>query len=172
MTHFFVLWFALFAAQATTPATAPPAEVPPVQPTQPAPAATPSTASPDQAARLGPTCPNPDASGNYHVGCGVTPPKLLNQSQPRFPEDARRQNISGTVTLSLLVDAQGNPENVHVTKSVADTVAKYQRAAALTLDQAAIDAVKSYKFKPAMKDGKPVPITLYVSIKFEAYSAL
>ena len=169
MTHLFVLWFVLFAAQATTPTTPPPNEPPATQPTQPAAAASPSTASPDQAARLGPTCPNPDASGNYHVGCGVTPPKLLNQSQPRFPEIARQQNISGYVILSLLVDTQGNPENVRVTKSIADTAAKYQREAALALDQAAIDAVKSYKFKPAMKDGKPVPITLKVSIGFEAY---
>jgi protein TonB len=73
------------------------------------------------------------------------------------------------VILSLLVDTQGNPENVHVTKSIADTVDLKHRIAALTLDQAAIDAVKSYKFKPAMKDGKPVPITLKVSIGFEAY---
>jgi TonB family protein len=166
MTHLFLLWFALFAAQSTTPATQPPSEPFPTQP--PYPAST-STPIPDQTAPAKPPCINPDASGNYHVGCGVTPPKILNQSQPNFPEDARRQNISGTVTLSLLVDTQGNPENVHVTKSIADTVAKYQRAAALTLDQAAIDTVKSYIFKPAMKDGKPVPITLNVTIGFEAY---
>jgi TonB family protein len=73
------------------------------------------------------------------------------------------------VTLSLLVDTQGNPENVRVTKSIADTAAKYQREAALTLDQAAIDAVKKYKFKPATLDGRPVPFLLNVSIGFEAY---
>jgi TonB family protein len=169
MTHLFVLWFALFAAQATTPATPPPSEPPTTQPTQqPAPAA-PSTASPDQAAPAKPPCPNPDASGNYHVGCGVTPPKLLYQSEPQFSEIARQQGIEGIATLSFIVDAQGNPENVHVIKSIADTVDSKHRAAALTLDQVAIDTVKNYKFKPATKDGKPVPIILNVSIKFEAY---
>jgi protein TonB len=169
MTHLFVLWFALFAAQATTPATTPPGEPPATQTTQlPAPTA-PSTASPEQAAPARPTCPNPDASGNYHVGCGVKPPVVINQSEPQFSEIARQQNINGTVTVSLVVDAQGNPQNVHVVHSIADTVDSRHRAAALTLDQAAIDTVKNYKFKPATKDGKPVPIILNVTIKFEAY---
>ena len=168
MTHLFVLWFALFAAQATTPATPPPGEPPATQTTQlPAPTA-PSTASPEQAAPARPTCPNPDASGNYHVGCGVKP-VVINQSEPQFSEIARQQGIEGIATLSFIVDAQGNPENVHVIKSIADTVDSKHRAAALTLDQAAIDTVKNYKFKPATKDGKPVPIILNVTIKFEAY---
>ena len=169
MTHLFVLWFALFAAQATTPATTPPGEPPATQTTQlPAPTA-PSTASPEQAAPAKPTCPNPDASGNYHVGCGVKAPVVINQSEPQFSEIARQQNINGTVTVSLVVDAQGNPQNVHVVHSIADTVDSKHHAAALTLDQSAIDTVKNYKFKPATKDGKPVPIILNVTIKFEAY---
>jgi protein TonB len=169
MTHLFILWFALFAAQATTPATPPPSEAPATQPTQQPALATPTAPSPAQAAPAKPTCPNPDASGNYHVGCGVKAPVVINQSEPQFSEIARQQNINGTVTVSLVVDAQGNPQNVHVVHSIADTVDSRHRAAALTLDQAAIDTVKNYKFKPATKDGKPVPIILNVSIKFEAY---
>lgn len=168
MTHLFALWFALFAAQATIPATPPLSEPFPTQ--QPFAAAPSTGSSPDQAAPAKPPlCPNPDASGNYHVGCGVKAPVVINQSEPQFSEIAREQKISGIVAVSLIVDVQGKPENVHVTKSIADTVDSKHRAAALTLDQAAIDTVKNYKFKPATKDGKPVPIILNVTIKFEAY---
>lgn len=169
MTPVFALWFALFAAQATTPATPPPSEPPAAQPAQPSAPAVPSATTPDQASPTKPPCRNPDASGNYHVGCGVTPPRLTYQPEPQFNEIARQQKINGIVTLSFLVDVQGNPVNVHVIKSIADTVDPYRQAAALTLDQAAVDAVKKYKFTPAMKDGKPVPIYLNVEVNFQDY---
>jgi protein TonB len=169
MTPVFALWFALFAAQATTPATPPPSEPPAVQAAQPQSQATPTTPAPGHTAPTKPPCRNPDASGNYHVGCGVTPPRLTYQPEPQYAEIARQQKINGIVTLSFLVDALGNPENVHVIKSIADTVDPKQRAAALSLDQAAVDAVKKYKFKPAMKDGKPVPIYLNVEVNFQDY---
>ena len=166
MPHLFVLWLALFAAQATTPATPPPSEPPAAQPAQQPAPATPTT---DQAAPAKPPCRNPDASGNYHVGCGVSSPRPIYQSQPEYTDIARQQNINGIVTLSFLVDVQGNPQNVHVIKSIAGTVDTYRRAAALTLDQRAIDAVKQYKFKPAMKDGKPVAVILNVQVNFQTF---
>jgi len=82
---------------------------------------------------------------------------------------ARKQKIGGVATVSFIVDVQGNTQNVHISRSIAEMVDRAHQEAALTLDQAAIDTVKNYKFKPATKDGKPVPIILNVSIKFEAY---
>jgi protein TonB len=112
---------------------------------------------------------NPDASGIYVVGDGVTPPKVLSQPPPKFSEIARQQKISGIVTLSLIVDKEGNPVNVHVIKSIADTVGVSQREAALTLDQAAVDAVRQYKFSPATKNGVPVAVYLNVNVNFEIF---
>ena len=85
---------------------------------------------------------NPDASGIYNVAGGVIPPRVLSQPPPKFSDIARQQKINGTVTLSLIVDKEGNPVNVHVIKSIADTVGESQRAAAHMLDQAALDAVE------------------------------
>jgi len=96
-------------------------------------------------------------------------PKILYQPEPQYTAIARQQRITGVVTVSIIVDAQGNTENVHIVKSIADTVDSKHRAAALTLDQAAIDTVKKYKFKPAMKDGKPVPVMLNVMVNFDIY---
>jgi protein TonB len=168
MTHLFALWLALFAAQATTPAAPPPIEPPAAQPAQPV---APSTTTPDQAAPAEPPNPNPDASGIYLVGGGVTPPKALSMPEPQFSIIARKKKVSGIATVQLIVDAQGNPANVHIVKSIADTVGnnKKKQAAALSLDQAAVDAVKLYKFAPATVHGKPVPVYLNVQVNFEIF---
>jgi protein TonB len=76
----------------------------------------------------------------------------------------------GVVTVSIIIDAEGKPQNVHVVHSIADNLLdKYYQAAALALDQAALDVVKKYKFAPAMKDGKPVPVYLNVEVNFRIY---
>ena len=165
MTHLFVLWFALFAAQATTPATPPPSEPPAAQPTQP-PAQPPAPTAPT-AEPVNPPSPNPDASGIYHVGGGVTAPKINYVPQPMFSELARKQKIGGVATVSFIVDVQGNTQNVHISRSIAEMVDRAHQEAALTLDQAAIDTVRKYKFTPAMLDGRPVAVYLNVAVNFQ-----
>lgn len=65
-----------------------------------------------------------------------------------------------------MVDADGMPRDVHVAKSTADGAKEKNRAAALTLDETAIEAVQQYRFEPATYEGKPVPIELRVIVKF------
>ena len=52
--------------------------------------------------------PNPDASGKYHVGDGVSAPRLIYAPDPEFTDKARRKKLGGTVVVSLTVDAAGN----------------------------------------------------------------
>ena len=59
--------------------------------------------------------------------------------------------------------------DIHVVRSSADRIDKVHRAVALSLDQAAIDAVKKYRFEPATYQGKPVPVELYVEVNFEIF---
>jgi TonB family protein len=126
--------------------------------------------SPDQAAPAKPPNTNPDSSGTYQRGDGITPPRVLYQPSPKFPEIAKQQKLMGVVTVSIIIDAEGKPQNVHVVHSIADNLLdKYYQAAALALDQAALDVVKKYKFAPAMKDGKPVPVYLNVEVNFRIY---
>jgi protein TonB len=161
MTPLFALWLALLAPQATTTTT--PINPPAAQPAQPA----------KPAAPAGPSIPSPSASPALRVGGGVTSPTILYQPEPEISisKDANNylKKINGVTTVSLIVDTQGNPANVHISNSIADRADKKYRAVALSLDQAALDAVKQYKFAPATKDGNPVPVYLNIEVDFQDY---
>jgi TonB family protein len=129
----------------------------------------PATTAPQSAAPTRRPCRNPDTSGNYHGGCGVTPPKALNFPEPEFSEEARRKKLGGVVGVVLTVDTDGNPTDVRVWQSLADKVDPKNRKAALSLDQQAIACVKQYKFAPATYQGKPVPIELHIEVNFQIF---
>jgi protein TonB len=120
------------------------------------------------------TTPRPDTTGPYRVGGGVSIPKVLHQVEPQFTKEARKQKVSGIALVNLIVDTEGHPMGVHILRSVADALDKKHHnekhvAAAQTLDQAAVDAVKQYTFEPAMFQGKPVPVELNVEVNFQIF---
>ena len=60
--------------------------------------------------------------------------------------------------LALVVDENGRPRDVHVTRSVNKV-----------LDQNAVNAVTQWRFKPALRDGKPVATGTSVEVGFRLY---
>ncbi len=96
--------------------------------------------------------------GVYQIGSGVTQPVPIYQPEPEFSEEARKAKFQGVVTVSIIVDAQGKPQNVRVTRGVG-----------MGLDEKAIEAVQQYRFKPAKKNGKPVAVYLNVEVNFEIF---
>ena len=96
--------------------------------------------------------------GPYRVGGGVSAPKVLYEPDPEYSEEARKAKYQGTVVLWLVVDANGRPEQIRV-----------QRALGMGLDEKAIEAVKTWKFEPAKKDGHPVPVMINVEVNFRLY---
>jgi TonB family protein len=92
------------------------------------------------------------------VGGDVTPPKIISQPSPTYTEEARQAKFSGTVTVSLIVDKNGMPQNVHVTKGVG-----------MGLDEKAVEAVKQYRFKPATENGKPVAVFENIEVNFKIF---
>jgi TonB family protein len=97
--------------------------------------------------------------GLYHIGGGVSAPVPLNQVEAEFSDEARRAKYQGVCLISLIVDAQGNPQNPRVI-----------RALGMGLDEKALEAVRKYRFKPAMKDGRtPVPVMITVEVNFRLY---
>jgi protein TonB len=98
--------------------------------------------------------------GLRRVGDGVSPPKAIFQPEAEFSDEARRAKYEGTVVVTLIVDANGNPQNVHVSRTLG-----------MGLDEKAIEAVQKYKFKPAVdqKTGKPVPVMVSVEVRFRLY---
>ena len=97
--------------------------------------------------------------GLYKIGGGVSPPQALNQVEAEFSDEARRAKYQGVCLISLIVDVHGDPQNPRVI-----------RALGMGLDEKALEAVRKYKFKPAMKDGRtPVPVMITVEVNFRLY---
>ena len=84
------------------------------------------------------------------------PPKVLNWTDPPYPEQARQQGVEGTVVLQLTVRADGSPSDVRVSRSSGHAA----------LDEAAIAHVRRARFSPALKDGKAVPLPMTFRVKF------
>jgi TonB family protein len=111
---------------------------------------------PPQAAGAPQTDPSTADDKPHHIGGDVKPPKLIHSVDPDYSKEARKAKFSGTVEVHLVLDEDGNPTQVQVAKS-----------AGMGLDEEAVKAVRQYKFLPAMKDGKPVKVDLYVDVKFQ-----
>jgi protein TonB len=89
---------------------------------------------------------------------GVSKPIPVFSPAAEFSDEARRQKYQGVCIVSIIVDAHGYPVNPRVTRSLG-----------MGLDEKAIEAVQRYRFKPAMKDGKPVASFVNVEINFRIY---
>ena len=99
-----------------------------------------------------------DAGQTKSVGGGVSAPVLIKQVDPHFSEEARQQHTGGTVTVNMIVDQKGMPQNVRVIRGVG-----------MGLDENAVKAVRQYRFKPAMEKGKPVAVYLNVEVQFDYF---
>lgn len=109
-------------------------------------------------AGIGPGSGGGYGGGIMSVGGGVAAPQLIHSVHPEFTDEARQANLQGVVSIQLIVDANGNPENIQVVRHLG-----------MGLDQKAIEAVRQYKFHPAMYQGRPVPVRLVVDVDFHLY---
>lgn len=109
-------------------------------------------------AGIGPGSGGNTGGGVMHVGGGVLAPLLLSQVDPVFSEEARKAKFSGNVEVYLIVDEQGRATHVRVARGVG-----------MGLDEKAVEAVRQYKFKPALQNGKPVKVDMYVDVFFNIY---
>src|SRR5215813_4901667 len=96
--------------------------------------------------------------GVFRVGGGVSAHRDLNTPDPEYSEEARKAKYQGTCVLWLIVDSQGKPRDIKVARSLG-----------LGLDEKAIEAVRNWRFDPAMKDGKPVAVQINVEVSFRLY---
>jgi TonB family protein len=92
-----------------------------------------------------------------HEGMAA-PVALMQCGKPGYTEEARLAHLAGTVTMSLTVDDDGIPKEVHVLRPLG-----------LGLDEAAVACMRQARYSPAQKDGKPVPLNINVSLAFEEH---
>jgi TonB family protein len=102
----------------------------------------------------------PDAAGVVakQIGPGVTPPEVVSTALPEYTSEARAKKLSGIVLVHLWVDEQGYPIHVQVARGLGNE-----------LDQQAVAAVKSYRFKPALENGRPVVVAMNTEINFQIF---
>jgi len=96
--------------------------------------------------------------GVFRIGGGVSAPRALDTPDPDYSEEARKAKYQGTCVLWLIVGPDGKPRDI-----------KIARALGMGLDEKAIEAVRNWKFEPAMKDGKPVAVQINVEVNFRLY---
>ncbi|MGH9599454.1 MAG: energy transducer TonB [Terracidiphilus sp.] len=93
--------------------------------------------------------------GVMSVGGGVSAPQVVYSVDPQFTPQARQANYQGTVAIQLIVDASGNPQDIHVVRHLG-----------MGLDQMAVEAVRRYRFRPAMYEGHPVAVQMIIEVGF------
>jgi TonB family protein len=108
----------------------------------------------------------PGSGNNWGPDTGVGVPGVNGVSQPipvftpeaEFSDEARRQKYEGVCLISVIIDAQGNPQTPRVVRRLG-----------MGLDEKALQAVMKYRFKPARKDGRPVAVRISVMVNFRLF---
>jgi protein TonB len=90
-----------------------------------------------------------------YLRAGITRPEILDRTEPRYTELARRSNVQGTVIVEAVIDEQGRVRDVKVLKGLP-----------LGLDQSAVDAVRRWLFRPAMMGDRPVKVFYSLTVTF------
>jgi len=88
------------------------------------------------------------------VGLGVTAPQKIRHVAPIYPPIALAARREGVVILEAVIGEEGSVRDVKVLRSVP------------LLDQAAIDAVRQWRFTPTLLSGEPVPVVMTVTVAF------
>lgn len=83
-------------------------------------------------------------------------PIAVSQPPPRYPQEALRRNVGGTVRVRVTVAQDGSVDRLALAESSGN---RY-------LDRAAMEAVRRWRFQPALRDGEPVMADVVVPISF------
>lgn len=89
------------------------------------------------------------------VGGDVKAPVVMQRVEPLFPEEARKARVAGIVILEAIIDREGNVKDAYVLKPLP-----------FGLSEAAVDAVKQWKFRPGTLNGQPVDVVFNLTVNF------
>jgi len=100
--------------------------------------------------------PAPQEAQNVTIdGAEIVAPVKIRDVAPVYPAEAVRASVEGTVVVEAIIDIEGNVQKVKVLESIP------------LLDEAALDAVRQWKYTPATRNGELTPIVMKVSVNFE-----
>jgi TonB family protein len=101
------------------------------------------------------SAPTPGAQDPVRVGGAIREPRKISDVRPRYPDKAKAKRIQGTVVLQCVISPTGK---------VADLTLLY--AIDRSLADAAMEAVRQWEYTPTLVDGRPVPVTMTVTVTF------
>jgi periplasmic protein TonB len=101
-----------------------------------------------------PPPPKPKLSGPLKVGGNVQAARIVNRVQPIYPPLARQTRISGTVRLHAIIGKDGTIQQLEVVSGHP------------LLQQAALDAVKQWRYQPTLLNGDPVEVDTTIDVIF------
>jgi protein TonB len=102
-----------------------------------------------------PPDPPPTPTGPLRTGGDIRPPRKIHHIPPVYPPIAQSARVEGTVILDTVIGEDGRVRDVRVLRSIA------------LLDQAAIDAVRQWRFTPTLLNGHAVPVVMTVTVSFQ-----
>jgi TonB family protein len=94
----------------------------------------------------------------FEIGGEVTAPIPTYKPEPPYPERARKAKYQGSTVIWIVVDAHGNVASARVEKPLG-----------VGLDEATLETILTWKFKPATRGGVPVPVRVKVEISFRTF---
>jgi TonB family protein len=95
-------------------------------------------------------------SDPMRITADVVQPVLIKRVNPEYPEIARKSRVQGIIILEAIITREGTVEKVKVLRGVHPL-----------LDQAAVNAVKQWRYKPATLNGKPVKVYSTITVNFK-----
>jgi periplasmic protein TonB len=93
--------------------------------------------------------------GVFRVGGGVTPPTVVQRVEPQYSEEARKARYQGTVVLEAIVRRDGTCDIIRVVRSLG-----------FGLDENAMQALRQWRFRPGLRNGVPVDVSLNIEVNF------
>ncbi len=98
--------------------------------------------------------PQSAPQGAVRVGGNIRPPTKIYDVRPIMPEAAKTARVQGVVVLEVVINVDGAVENTRVVRSIP------------LLDEAALDAVRQWRFTPTLMNGQAVPVIMTVTVQF------
>jgi TonB family protein len=96
----------------------------------------------------------PGKSGLVQVPAHVMASRIVKQVQPKYPEEAKKKKIQGTVVLNVKIGKDGTVENLKVVSGPK------------VLQRSSLDAVRQWTYKPFLLNGNPVEVETTISVVY------
>lgn len=109
----------------------------------------------DPADAEGLVVPSPTERRPIRIGGGMKPPAKTHHVSPEYPADARNAGLSGVVILEATIGPDGEVTKAQVVRSVPG------------LDEAALAAVRQWRYAPTLLNGEAVPVIMTVTVNFQ-----